>query len=200
LISIPILSAGGRWIVLTETKFADIIFNSLYAPDLVAMLPLAIHQAYSEDNFAPLITQASLLNAGLYDGMFYAVACSEDAPFVTGAEDPTVCLKQRTKLRRYAQCPAEICRSYATNRIGRSALPYPMRRPDHAALACRQQRITSNGARDFQRDGAGNSGSDCTSRIIARFIENGSTVSLDTTCVKNVGPPPFFVDFSGPEP
>jgi hypothetical protein len=52
----------------------------------------------------------------------------------------------------------------------------------------------------FSGMGHGNAGSDCTRRIIDSFIETGSISGLDTSCVQNVEPPPFFVDFSGPEP
>jgi hypothetical protein len=48
--------------------------------------------------------------------------------------------------------------------------------------------------------GHGNAGSDCTRKIIDSFIEEGSISGLDTSCVRSVEPPPFFVDFSGPQP
>src|SRR5688572_16887187 len=72
---------------VTHRTFTDIIFNTLYSPDLVAMLPLAIHQAFTEENYAPLISQAYLLDAGVYDGMFYAVTCTEDAPLVSASDE-----------------------------------------------------------------------------------------------------------------
>jgi hypothetical protein len=52
----------------------------------------------------------------------------------------------------------------------------------------------------FSGMGHGNATSNCTSRIIDRFIEEGSIDGLDTACVESVEPPPFFVDFSGPRP
>jgi pimeloyl-ACP methyl ester carboxylesterase len=78
----------GKPLELTVTKvfFTDIIFSTLYSPDLVALLPLSIHQAYTEKNYAPLIAQAYLLDGGVYDGMFYAVTCTEDAPLISPIE------------------------------------------------------------------------------------------------------------------
>jgi hypothetical protein len=35
---------------------------------------------------------------------------------------------------------------------------------------------------------------------MAGFIKSASIQGLDTACVENVEPPPFFVDFSGPQP
>jgi hypothetical protein len=48
--------------------------------------------------------------------------------------------------------------------------------------------------------GHGNASNQCGARIVADFIENASINDLDTSCVENVEPPPFFVDFSGPQP
>jgi pimeloyl-ACP methyl ester carboxylesterase len=154
-----------------------------------------------------LITQASLLNAGIYDGMFYAVACSEDAPFVSGAGDPD------NLFGSSVQNFVEICATWPRGEIPQvvrepvvtdvpllllSGEADPITPPWHAGQLTGS--LSNSLHLIFSGMGHGNSGSDCTSRIIARFIENGSTVGLDTTCVKNVGPPPFFVDFSGPEP
>jgi pimeloyl-ACP methyl ester carboxylesterase len=194
-------------VTITETKFANIIFNTLYAPDLVAMLPLAIHQAYSEDNYAPLITQAYLLNAGIYDGMFYAVACSEDAPLVTGAANPGSIFGSS------AQDFVEVCAAWPRGEPAQvvrepvvsdapvlmlSGEADPITPPWHA------DQLTGSLSNSlhliFAGMGHGNAGSDCTRRIIDSFIETGSISGLDTSCVQNVEPPPFFVDFSGPQP
>jgi pimeloyl-ACP methyl ester carboxylesterase len=194
-------------VTLTETKFANIIFNTLYAPDLVAMLPLAIHEAYSEGNYAPLITQGAVLNAGLYDGMFYAVACTEDAPFVTRAEDPDSIFGSS------AQNFVEICAAWPQGENPQvvrepvvSGAPVlmlsgeadPITPPWHARQL--DGSLSNSLHLIFAGMGHGNAGSDCTRRIVDRFIETASTSGLDTTCAKNVAPPPFFVDFNGPQP
>jgi pimeloyl-ACP methyl ester carboxylesterase len=192
---------------ITETTFANIVFNTLYAPDLVAMLPLAIHQAHAEDNFAPLITEASLLNAGLYDGMFYAVACTEDAPLVTRTEDT------ETLFESNAQKFIEICEAWpqgepppVVREPVQSDVPVlmlsgeadPITPPRHAEEL--EGSLTNSLHLVFEGMGHGNASNDCTRRIVDRFIETASTSELDTTCVQSVEPPPFFVDFSGPEP
>jgi pimeloyl-ACP methyl ester carboxylesterase len=192
---------------ITKTKFADIIFNTLYAPDLVAMLPLAIHQAYSEDNFAPLITQGSLLNAGVYDGMFYAVACTEDAPFVTLVEDANSIFG--SSARKFVEVCAAWPRGQADQVLREpvvSDVPVlmlsgevdPITPPWHAEKL--SESLSNSLHLIFNNMGHGNASSDCASRIIDRFIEAGSIAGLDTSCVQAVEPPPFFVGFSGPEP
>jgi hypothetical protein len=48
--------------------------------------------------------------------------------------------------------------------------------------------------------GHGNSSSECTVKIRDSFVESASVNGLETTCTDSVEPPPFFVDFSGPQP
>ena len=52
----------------------------------------------------------------------------------------------------------------------------------------------------FSGMGHGNLSSRCSTNLFKTFIESASIEGLDTTCVANIQPPPFFVDFSGPRP
>ena len=194
-------------LTITQSSFANIIFNTLYASDLVAMLPFAIHQAYAEDNYAPLITQAYLLDAGIYDGMFYAVACTEDAPLVTRSGE------SGSIFGSSVEDFVEVCEAWPRGEppnvvhervvsdvpvLMLSGEADPITPPWHA------EQLTGSLSNSlhliFGGMGHGNSASDCTSRIVDSFIETASISGLDTTCVESVQPPPFFVDFSGPEP
>jgi len=40
----------------------------------------------------------------------------------------------------------------------------------------------------------------CINRVMASFVNRGSVVGLDVTCVKNDRPLPFFVTLGGPSP
>jgi pimeloyl-ACP methyl ester carboxylesterase len=192
---------------VTETALTNIIFNTLYSADLVAMLPLAIHQAYVEDNYAPLITQAYVLDAGIYDGMFYTVACAEDAPLLTGAEEEPGIFGSSV------QNFIEVCEAWpqseppeVVHEPVKSGVPVlmlsgdadPITPPWHAEALT--ESLSNSLHLTFSGMGHGNGGSDCTTRIIDSFIESASTSGLDTTCVESIKPPPFFVDFSGPQP
>ena len=200
----------GKPLQLTVTRMilTNIIFNTLYSADLVAMLPLAIHQAYIEDNYAPLITQAYLLDAGIYDGMFYAVACTEDAPLVSITDD----MKGRT-FGGNVQNFVEICKTWPRGEPSKvlrepvvSNVPIlmlsgeadPITPPWHAEHLAKSLGNSLNLI--FSGMGHGNGTSDCATRIMESFIESASFTGLDTSCVKSVEPPPFFVDFSGPQP
>ncbi|MGZ9166010.1 MAG: alpha/beta fold hydrolase, partial [Anaerolineales bacterium] len=192
---------------VTRRTFTNIIFNTLYSPDLVAMLPLAIHQAHTEENYAPLISQAYLLDAGIYDGMFYAVACTEDAPLVSIPD------KAESIFGDNAPAFVEVCEAWP------KADPAPiMRAPvksdvpvlmlsgeaDPITPPWHAEHLTPSLSNSlhlvFNDMGHGNSASQCTSKILAGFIESASIDGLDTSCAGSVEPPPFFVDFSGPQP
>ena len=48
--------------------------------------------------------------------------------------------------------------------------------------------------------GHGNVFRGCIPRIMAQFIDAAAVKGLDTSCVKDIKPFPFFVSFSGPHP
>jgi pimeloyl-ACP methyl ester carboxylesterase len=194
-------------LTVTITMLSNIVFNTLYTPELVATLPLAIHQAYARDNFSPLITLSFLADAGIYDGMFYAVACTEDAPLLSsdGTYDGLFSGNVQTFM--------DVCSTWQTGKIPSvihktvsSDVPTlllsgeadPITPPQHAEELA--ETLSNNIHLIFKGMGHGNASNQCGARIVADFIENASINDLDTSCVENVEPPPFFVDFSGPQP
>jgi pimeloyl-ACP methyl ester carboxylesterase len=194
-------------ITLTDQVVTNHVFNMLYSPDMAAMLPFVIHQAYESGNYAPLITQGFLADSGVYDGMFYAVACAEDASLIRvdqvggGIFDTNV------------QNFLEICKAWSQKEPPKvihepvqtdipvlmfSGESDPITPPWHAehlhsALANSLDVV-------FPGMGHGNGFSECGSRIMADFIRTASLSDLDVSCAESVAPPPFFLDFSGPKP
>jgi pimeloyl-ACP methyl ester carboxylesterase len=196
---------------LTRDVFTGIIFNSLYVPDLVAMLPLVIHQVSAEENYAPLITLAYLSDAGVYDGMFYAVACTEDAPLLFAEEVEQQ--SEDTVFGNNAETFIEVCESWPQGELPvvvhepvDSDVPVlllsgeadPITPPWHAEQLIPS--LSNSLHLIFNDMGHGNSGTQCTVKVLDNFIESASVGGLDTSCVEDVDPPPFFVDFSGPQP
>lgn len=192
---------------VTQSALANIVFNTLYVPDLVAMLPLAIHLAYTEANYAPLITQAYMVDAGIYDGMFYAVACTEDASLLSLPEE------SEALFGNSAEYFAEVCKAWPQGEPAQvlrepvvsdvpvlmfSGAADPITPPWHAEKLTGSLRNSLHLV--FEGMGHGNASTECGTRIMKSFIESGSIVGLDTACVAQVEPPPFFVDFSGPQP
>ena len=198
-------------LTVTPQMVTSMVFNTLYVPDLVATLPVSIHAAYADENYVPLISQAFLVNAGLYDGMFYAVACTEDAPLISSAE-----AAKRAEQSVFGDRTvdfAEVCSEWQKGKVSPefrepviSDVPVlilsgeadPITPPRHADKVVAS--LTNDIHLIFSGMGHGNLSSPCSVNLFKDFIETASIDGLDTACVGGVQPPPFFVDFSGPRP
>jgi pimeloyl-ACP methyl ester carboxylesterase len=196
---------------VTRQMITTMVFNILYVPQLVATLPLSIHASQADENYAPLISQAFLVNAGLYDGMLYAVACTEDAPLISPEE-----AAQRSEGSVFGDRTVElaaICAEWPKGRVSsefrapiQSDVPVlilsgeadPITPPHHAEELA--ESLSNEIHLVFAGMGHGNLSSKCSMDIFRDFIENPVLADLDTTCVKEIQPPPFFIDFTGPRP
>jgi pimeloyl-ACP methyl ester carboxylesterase len=197
-------------LTVTRSMLTSMIFNSLYSPDLVATLPLAIHSAYA-GNYAPLISQAYMLDAGLYDGMFYAVTCSEDAPLISAPDAEK--LSQGSVFGNRTLDFAAVCARWPKGSVSAAFRDPVSSNVPTLILSGEADPITPPWHADkvaagfsnklqllFKGMGHGNLSSRCTTNLFKDFLDNASTTGLDTTCVTGIQPPPFFVDFSGPRP
>jgi pimeloyl-ACP methyl ester carboxylesterase len=198
-------------LTVTRELITNMVFNTLYVPDLVATLPVSIHAAYADENYVPLISQALLVNAGLYDGMFYAVACSEDAPLISS--DEAAGNSEGNVFGNRTVDFADICAQWPKGDISdefrspvTSDVPTlifsgeadPITPPRHAEVVA--EGLSNELHLIFPGMGHGNLLTRCSMKIFRNFLETASTQELDTTCVDDIQPPPFFVDFSGPRP
>jgi len=198
-------------LTVTRQMITNMVFNTLYVPDLVATLPLSIHAAYADENYVPLISQAFLVDAGIYDGMFYAVTCTEDAPLISASEAAARC-KQSVFGDRTVDFAA-VCADWPKGKVSPefrtpvvSNVPVlilsggadPITPPWHAEKVA--ENLTNEIHLVFSGMGHGNFSSRCSTNIFKSFIASASIEGLDTSCVKDIQPPPFFMDFSGPRP
>ena len=198
-------------LTVTRQMITNMVFNTLYLPDLVATLPLSIHVAFADENYVPLISQAFLVDAGLYDGMFYAVTCTEDAPLIS-AEEAARRSEETVFVDRTVDFAA-VCAEWQQGQVSpefrepvTSDVPVlifsgtadPITPPHHAQTVA--ESLTNELHLIFSNMGHGNISNPCSSDLFSDFIENASIEGLDTACVESVEPPPFFVDFSGPRP
>ncbi len=198
-------------LTVTPRLLTNMVFSTLYVPDLVATLPVSIHAAYTEENYVPLVSAAFMVNAGLYDGMFYAVTCTEDALLINPQE----------AARRGAESVfidrtidfAAVCAEWPRGDVSaefrapvQSDVPVlilsgeadPITPPYHAEKAA--ESLSNDLHIIFPGMGHGNLASRCVANILRDFIQAGSLAGLDTSCAANIQPPPFFVAFSGPRP
>lgn len=206
----PITSAP-LGLTLTRDLLLSLVFNTLYAPDLSATLPLSIHTAFGEGNYAPLVSLAYMLDAGLYDGMFYAVACTEDAPLIDAGEaarrgEGSV-FGDRTGnfLSVCAGWPrgdvSPAFRATLTSNVPvllLSGEADPITPPRHAEKLL--PGLPNSLHLVFDDMAHGNIANRCAAGVVRDFIDTALVTGLDTTCVAGIRPAPFFINFSGPRP
>jgi len=198
-------------LTVTRRMITNLVFNTLYSPDLVATLSLAIHSAYADGNYLPLISQAYMLDAGLYDGMFYAVTCTEDAPLISQSEAEK--LSQGSQFGNRTKEFVEVCAKWPKGSVSAdfraplvSNVPTlilsgdsdPITPPWHAEKVA--ESLGNELHLVFKGMGHGNLSSRCTTNLLKNFLDSASVAGLDASCVAGIEPPPFFVDFSGPRP
>ncbi len=194
---------------LDRETFLALTFALLYTPEVVSLLPLDIHTAYAEGNFAPLLAQGGAMDAGLAMGMFYAVACTEDAPYLEGVEEAS----QGTIFGDRSYALREVCEGWATGELSADfrepvTSDVPVLLISGEADPVTPPRYAEETAEDLPNSlhivapqmGHGVAVRGCMPRVIADFIGEGTVAELDAACVDAIEPPPFFVDFTGPRP
>jgi len=205
------LTAESLELTLTPDVLTSIIFSTLYSPDLLATLPLSIHTAYEEANYVPLVSQGYMLDAGIYDGMFYAVACNEDAPYIQPEQ-----AARRSSNTIFGDLTVdflEVCATWPKADISpdfrapvTSDVPVlilsgeadPITPPWHAEQAAKN--LSNSLHLIFTGMGHSNLANQCGVDLLTNFIESASLDGLDVSCVSSIKPPPFFINFSGPRP
>jgi len=187
-----------------------------YSAHAASLLPLLIHEAATNGNYAPLAAQAEMLDRDLGRmiamGMHNSVVCAEDAPRFAGAVD-------RAELERSIMGPILLDAMTAICEVWPRG---PVDGDFHEPLASNVPALVLSGefdpatpagygtdaARGFSNhlhvvvpgQGHGQTRIPCVQKIMRRFIELGSAADLDTSCVDAIRPAPFFLSFSGPSP
>ncbi|MDX1416062.1 MAG: alpha/beta fold hydrolase [Candidatus Promineifilaceae bacterium] len=197
---------------LTGDRLANMVYALLYSTDLVSLLPLGIHEAYENENYAPLVTQGILVGegAGMNLGLLYAVTCAEDAPLIDLAEAEEIRREALFPLR--AEFFLDVCQAYPhVTSAGNIRQPLRTDIPvlllsgdaDPVTPPYYADQVAENLANSehivVPGFGHGLLGVGCMSKIFSQFVSTGVTSELDTACLEKLEPPPFFVDLSGPE-
>ena len=211
------LTGAPRTEPLSWEQVAATVRLMSYQSETASLLPLLIHQAAAQHDYAPLMGTALLfkdqLSAGFAQGMGAAVLCTEDAPFI--GDDP----QQEQRLHdtylgaNTMDMLVKSCRVWPRGVMDPdfkkpvvSAKPVlllsgeddPITPPADAARAART--LGNSLSLVTPGQGHGNVFRGCVPRIAADFVDAGSVKGLDTACVKEMKPFPFFLNFSGPKP
>ncbi len=203
-------------LTFTAEQFGAAVRLLSYTPETAALLPLLIHTAASNNDFQLLAAQYLIvggdLSRSISQAMGYSVLCSEDAPFFNPAH---YTLANRNTYLEDLQIQElqRICEIWPSGEIPpdfkqpvRSNAPTlllsgefdPVTPPENAE----QVRQTLPNSLHLVAPGQGHNVvfRGCLPRLVTDFVEQGSFAGLDTRCVEDIRPAPFFINFSGPAP
>lgn len=181
----------------------------LYYPGLTVQLPAIVHQAAGGD-WGPLAEMAlfgrmSIVDSGS-NGMFLAVMCSEDVPFIDPAEGERLAVGTFMGPARLRQLKA-ACECFPRGWLPESyGLPVkaetpaliisgaldpatPVENGDLVARALPNSRhvVIPHAGHDYE----GMENAECVTRLITAFVTTGSASGLDVSCVSAVRRRPF---------
>ncbi len=203
--------------VFTEDYFIGIVRMFSYAPETVALLPLLIHHASTTGDFVPLAAQALLvtrqLGESIATGMHNAVVCTEDLPFIDDGPRLQDSVDATYLGNNTLEYLAEACTLWPAGVIddgfkqpwssdiptlllsGEADPVTPPANGEHVAKSLSEAvHVVGPG------QGHGLATRGCVPRVVTLFVSAGSTADLDTSCVDELRPAPFFLRFSGPAP
>ncbi len=198
---------------LAEDDLMQVVFNLLYSPDLTSLLPLLVEGAVDTADYTPLLAQALALagNQQMYQGMFYAVTCSEDAPRIDAQEAAEI--QAETQFPLVSADFTATCENWPRAAVSEqmfapltSDIPTlllsgeadPITPPHYGDEVART--LTNSQHIVLEKFGHGILSVGCIPTLVADFIEAGTAEGLDTACTANITPPPFFVSPLGPRP
>ncbi len=199
------------------TVSADVLAFAIrflsYSSNTQAVLPLLIHEAVTTGKLERLSSQALIIGDSLSkqisNGMEMSVICSEDFPYMSKALDNTDTLLGNTMID-VIQTQCEIWpRGEATADFHK---PVVSNVPTLILTGTRDPvtpaSYAESTARHFSNslvltaNGLGHAviTNKCLREIAAEFIEQGKTSNLDSACVEQIRPAPFFSSILGPSP
>jgi pimeloyl-ACP methyl ester carboxylesterase len=191
-------------VTMTRNGFAENVRLMLYHPNVMAVMPLLIHQVYRQDyaRFGAIAYQVFRATDSLIArGMQLSVICAEDTPFITEGD-----IRQRLAGTFYGEAGARIyqkaCAQWPRGEVParftepiKSDVPVlmlsgeldPVTPPE---LATPLLRNFPNGRQVVMHNATHNS-YDCAEALARDFIERGTAQGLDTSCVEQLKRLPF---------
>ncbi len=203
-------------IEISRGLFATTLRSLLQNVNTTSQVPMLIHRAF-ENDFVPFARLALTIRRSAADllssGMFLSVICAEDIPLtdsdVIERESKGTFLgnyyaRQIIQASEIWRC-GERPRGY--NQTVRSNIPVllisghldPATPPSGAEETARHlpnslHLVVKNGSHSY----AGLS--PCVDKIMAKFIESGSTANLDISCINEIRRPPFVITLTEDKP
>ena len=202
-------------VLLTRSQVALAVRLLSYSPETAALLPLLIHTA-AQGNDAPLAAQWLMVSEDLSHsislGLNLSVVCAEDAPYLQPEalaeanrdtylqSGETNSIQLMCSVWPRGAIPADFKQPVQSTApvlllSGEADPVTPPANADHVALSLSQ-------SLPLVVPGAGHSviARGCLPRVAADFVKSGTVQGLDTRCVQDFRPMPFFVSFTGFRP
>ena len=202
-------------LTLTADAFASAVRGMLYSAEVSQLLPVVIEQV-ANGKLEALLTQAMLVSHSVGEtmslGLLLSIACAEDLPRVSDAE-----------LSEYADQSFLPASSVGEMRKACDVWPHAAASPKSAepvisdvptlllsgeldpATPPRWADLALQGLHQglhviVPGQGHGTLSVGCVPKLVSRFVRDGSTRGLDTSCVDGLRRPHFFLDLLGPRP
>jgi pimeloyl-ACP methyl ester carboxylesterase len=200
-------------LVVSQRLVASIVFQSLYSPEVTALLPQLLTDAAHgqfQGMFA-LAFSADLPKGAMSEGLFLSVVCAEDMPRIS-ADDirretanrfiGTAMFDTRMKPCEFWPRGLVSADYYAPVSSSRPVLIFsgeddPVTPPswgDHVGKTLPNSLhvvVPGAGHITLMRG--------CVRDLVGQFLDRGSAAGLDASCVKTLSRPPFFTSYTGPE-
>ncbi|MCZ6659687.1 MAG: alpha/beta fold hydrolase [Gammaproteobacteria bacterium] len=188
-----------------------------YSTETASLIPLIINQAAEHGNYLPIATHAvriiTRLTEAISYGMHNAVVCTEDAPFYdldaidwTALQQTYLGDEQLKTLATMCDLWPEGVRDDDMHEPVHSDQPVlvlsgewdPITPPQYGDLVSATLPNSIHLVIPGQGHGVISRG--CVPRIVAKFIDEGTTATVEAGCIDRLGASPFFVDLMGPPP
>lgn len=211
-VTLPDPSTGEDTTMTVTPEIAGAMVRLIsYSSHLSALLPWLVHTA-AEGDLRPLAAQYLLtgksIDGSLEEGMFYAVVCREDVPFLPpDGEQGDYFFYDVSEIWRAA------CSAYPSDPQPQPQPEYPVLQAPVLIVSGEADPVTppANGEALAQYlpnsrhivlagMGHGNFHVGCVPNLVRQLVENASLEGVDTTCIERNAPLPFFLNAIGPQP
>ncbi len=210
------VTGASRKLEVTRGHLVTMARMLTYSPWTAALLPLLVHEAATNGNYAPLAAQAEMLGEDLERmiamGMHNSVVCAEDAPRFDDAV-PRKALEATAIGPLMLDGMRAICEVWPRGPVDAdfakpldSAVPALLISGEFdPATPASYGTAAATGFRNglhlvVPGQGHGQVRLPCVQRVLRNFIDAGTVDGLDSKCVEQIQAAPFFLSFSGSAP
>ena len=188
-----------------------------YTSEYAALLPLVLHAAASQEDYAPLAAQYLMVERAyaqtIAAGMHNSVVCAEDVPLFAAYAVDRARIASTYLGTRQLDGLVSVCRVWPRGEVDEdlhapltSAVPAlllsgsddPVTPPAFAHEAASS--FTHHLEVVLEGFGHGQLTAPCVDRVMTQFVARGSVEALDVSCVSAARPLAFFTSLNGPAP